>query len=316
MEDKGANKPDRHLNRPANVDGFSLVELLVSVSILSVFAGVTYSTFRVAIRTYDRSETRMLLMQKCRVVLEQVTTDLINLQAIQNDTNLLLVTQDTEDSDSEMSQQDIISFVTLVKAKPDPILQQINGGLAGGTDEMTALQGVATDVQRIIYTVGPEPTTQGSVFDLMSDPGSSDSRGLEEEETGIALLRIATTTLDPETVLQPFLETGEIPVTDLEGNEIQSTVTTISDQIASFDLKYFDGENWYDSWEDEEQIPLAIQVLVSVSEDAVYSIEEFASDAFENRDSNTTNNARTITQSTLVYLLMSANFSEETQTGG
>ena len=57
---------------------------------------------------------------------------------------------------------------------------------------------------------------------------------------GISLLRIATTTLDPEAVLQPFLETGEIPVTDLEGNEIQSTVTTISDQIASFDLKYFD----------------------------------------------------------------------------
>merc|ERR1712000_410821 len=102
----------------------------------------------------------------------------------------------------------------------------------------------------------------------------------------------------------------------LEGNEIQSTVTAISDQIASFDLKYFDGENWYDSWEDQEQIPLAIQVLVSVSEDAIYSTEEFASEAFENRDSSTTNNARTITQSTLVYLLMSANFSDETQTGG
>ena len=316
MEDKSVNKPDCHLSQPVNADGFSLVELLVSASILSVFAGITYSTFRVAIRTYDRAETRMLLTQKCRVVLDQVTTDLINLQAIQNDTNLLLVTQDTEDSDSEMSQQDIISFVTLVKAEPDPILQQINGGLVGGTDEMTVLQGVTTDVQRIIYTVGPEPTPQGSVFDLMSDPSSSDSRGPEEEETGIALLRIATTTLDPETVLQPFLETGEIPVTDLEGNEIQSTVTTISDQIASFDLKYFDGENWYDSWEDQEQIPLAIQVLVSVSEDAIYSTEEFASEAFENRDSSTTNNARTITQSTLVYLLMSANFSDETQTGG
>ena len=125
MEDKSVNKPDRHLSQPANADGFSLVELLVSASILSVFAGITYSTFRVAIRTYDRAETRMLLTQKCRVVLDQVTTDLINLQAIQNDTNLLLVTQDTEDSDSEMRQQDIISFVTLVKAEPDPILHRL-----------------------------------------------------------------------------------------------------------------------------------------------------------------------------------------------
>ena len=294
------------------VEGFSLIELLVSISILSVFAGVTYSTFRMAIRTYDSSEVRILLMQKCRAGLDQVTTDLINLQAIEGDTNLLLVSQDTENRDSEMMQQDIISFVTLVKTTPDPIFQQLNGiSDTSVSGEMTELSNsTTTDVQRVIYMIGPEPLE--SMWDESSLSGQLQTSRLEEDAPEVALLRIATTELDPELIVTPLLETGELPETDEEGNPIEAVVTALATQVSSFDLKYFDGEEWYESWEDLEQIPLAIQVLVSVSEDATYDQDEITTGNFSQSDGTTSNDNRSVTQSTLVYLVMSANFSRET----
>ncbi len=296
------------------VEGFSLIELLVSISILSVFAGVTYSTFRMAIRTYDSSEVRILLMQKCRAGLDQVTTDLINLQAIEGDTNLLLVSQDTENSDSEMMQQDIISFVTLVKTTPDPIFQQLNGiSDTSVSGEMTELSNsTTTDVQRVIYMIGPEPEPLESMWDQSSLSGQLQTSRLEEDAPEVALLRIATTELDPELIVTPLLETGELPETDEEGNPIEAVVTALATQVSSFDLKYFDGEEWYESWEDLEQIPLAIQVLVSVSEDATYDQDEITTGNFSQSDGTTSNDNRSVTQSTLVYLVMSANFSRET----
>ena len=109
-----------------------------------------------------------------------------------------------------------------------------------------------------------------------------------------------------------MLETGELPETDEEGNPIEAVVTALATQVSSFDLKYFDGEEWYESWEDPEQIPLAIQVLVSVSENATYDQDEITSGNFPQSDETTSNNNKSVTQSTLVYLVMSANFSGET----
>ena len=297
-----------------NTDGFSLIELLVSISILSIFAGVTYSTFRMATRTYNNSEVRISLMQKCRASLNQVTIDLVNLQAVEGDTNLLLVSQDTESDDSGIMQQDIISFVTLVKTTPDPIIQQLNriSGIetTSETDELS--NATTTDVQRIIYMIGPEPEPLESMWDPSSLSGQLQANRSEEETTEVSLLRIATTELDPEVIVTPLLETGELPDTDEEGNPIETVVTAIATQVSSFDLKYFDGEEWYESWEDPELIPLAVQVLVSVSEDAIYNQEETNSVSSALSDNAVSSNSGTVTQSTLVYLVMSANFSRET----
>ena len=297
-----------------NTDGFSLIELLVSISILSIFAGVTYSTFRMATRTYNNSEVRISLMQKCRASLNQVTIDLVNLQAVEGDTNLLLVSQDTESGDSGIMQQDIISFVTLVKTTPDPIVQQLNriGGIetSSETDELS--NATTTDVQRIIYMIGPEPEPLESMWDPSSLSGQLQANRSEEETTEVSLLRIATTELDPEVIVTPLLETGELPDTGEEGNPIEAVVTAIATQVSSFDLKYFDGEEWYESWEDPELIPLAVQVLVSISEDATYNQEETNSVSSALSDNAVSSSSGTVTQSTLVYLVMSANFSRET----
>lgn len=279
--------------------GFTLVELLVSVTIMMIMGGAAYSTFNSVIKIYQRSGTRMVLTQKCRVVLDHITADLSNLQAIEGDDNLLIVSQDNP-SETGIGDQDLVSFVTLLPSDPDPILSQLN---APNEQEEAQQESLMTDVKRVAYYIGPDPT------ELEEDPEQQGSRltNDNEESQKPVLLRIATTSLDPETVILPLLDSGTLPTEDEEGNPIQVDIVPLIDQILSFDLKYYDGEDLYDSWEDEEQIPKAIQVTISMSADA-NKIENQTQDEQTNQDIQ--NNM--VTQSTMVYLLMSANFSDPT----
>ena len=279
--------------------GFTLVELLVSVTIMMIMGGAAYSTFNSVIKIYQRSGTRMVLTQKCRVVLDHITADLSNLQAIEGDDNLLIVSQDNP-SETGIGDQDLVSFVTLLPSDPDPILSQLN---APNEQEEEEQESLMTDVKRVAYYIGPDPT------ELEEDPEQQGSRltNDNEESQKPVLLRIATTSLDPETVILPLLDSGTLPTEDEEGNPIQVDIVPLIDQILSFDLKYYDGEDLYDSWEDEEQIPKAIQVTISMSADA-NKIENQTQDEQTNQDIQ--NNM--VTQSTMVYLLMSANFSDPT----
>ena len=281
--------------------GFTLVELLVSVTIMMIMGGAAYSTFNSVIKIYQRSGTRMVLTQKCRVVLDHITADLSNLQAIEGDDNLLIVSQDNP-SETGIGDQDLVSFVTLLPSDPDPILSQLN---APNEQEAEQQESLMTDVKRVAYYIGPDPT------ELEEDPEQQGSRltNDNEESQKPVLLRIATTSLDPETVILPLLDSGTLPTEDEEGNPIQVDIVPLIDQILSFDLKYYDGEDLYDSWEDEEQIPKAIQVTISMSADA-NKMGNQTQDEQTNQDIQ--NNM--VTQSTMVYLLMSANFSDPTAT--
>ena len=265
--------------------GFTLVELLVSVTIMMIMGGAAYSTFNSVIKIYQKSGTRMVLTQKCRIALDYITADLSNLQAIEGDENLLIVSQDNP-SEEAIGDQDLVSFVTLLPSDPDPVLSQLN---ASNEQEEEQQESLMTDVKRVAYYIGPDPT------------------GLEEnsEERGSRLTDDSQE--NPETVILPLLESGTLPVEDEEGNPIQVDVVPLIDQILSFDLKYYDGEELYDSWEDEEQIPKAIQVTISMSADAD-KIEGQSQDVQTSQDIQ--NNL--VTQSTMVYLLMSANFSDPT----
>ena len=164
-------------------------------------------------------------------------------------------------------------------------------------------ESLMTDVKRVAYYIGPDPTGLEENSEERGSRLTDDSQ--ENQQT--VLLRITTTSLDPETVILPLLESGTLPVEDEEGNPIQVDVVPLIDQILSFDLKYYDGEELYDSWEDEEQIPKAIQVTISMSADAD-KIEDQSQDLQTSQDIQ--NNL--VTQSTMVYLLMSANFSDPT----
>ena len=279
--------------------GFTLVELLVSVTIMMIMGGAAYSTFNSVIKIYQKSGTRMILTQKCRIALDYITTDLSNLQAIEGDENLLIVSQDNP-SEEAIGDQDLVSFVTLLPSDPDPVLSQLN---ASNELEEEQQESLMTDVKRVAYYIGPDPTGLEENSEERGSRLTDDS----QEDQQIVLLRITTTSLDPETVILPLLESGTLPVEDEEGNPIQVDVVPLIDQILSFDLKYYDGEELYDSWEDEEQIPKAIQVTISMSADAD-KIEGQSQDVQTSQDIQ--NNM--VTQSTMVYLLMSANFSDPT----
>ena len=279
--------------------GFTLVELLVSVTIMMIMGGAAYSTFNSVIKIYQKSGTRMVLTQKCRIALDYITADLSNLQAIEGDENLLIVSQDNP-SEEAIGDQDLVSFVTLLPSDPDPVLSQLN---ASNEQEEEQQESLMTDVKRVAYYIGPDPTGLEENSEERGSRLTDDS----QEDQQIVLLRITTTSLDPETVILPLLESGTLPVEDEEGNPIQVDVVPLIDQILSFDLKYYDGEELYDSWEDEEQIPKAIQVTISMSADAD-KIEGQSQDIQTSQDIQ--NNM--VTQSTMVYLLMSANFSDPT----
>ena len=285
-----------HTSRLAfHTHGFTLLELLVAVSILVIIGSASYTAFNVALDVYQKSESRIVMTQKCRIALEQVATDLSNLQAVQGDESLVIVSQDNPVT--EGISRDLISFVTLIHTDPDPFLTELNA--ANRTivpDQEINQDQFATDVQRIAYYIGPDIAGQ---FDTEEEDGRTVGGGLltadSDVEEGLALFRLSTTALDVETVIQPLLESDTLPTEDEAGNPIDVDIVPIIDQISSFDVRYYDGEEWYESWENPEMIPTSVVVWVTVV------------GANDQRRQAAT---RTLTQSTMVYLPMSANFSE------
>ena len=292
-----------HISRSIlNPHGFTLLELLVAVSILIIIGGASYTAFNVALDVYQKSESRIVMTQKCRIALERVATDLSNLQAVQGDESLVIVSQDNPIE--EGVDRDLISFVTLIHTDPDPFLAELNAAnqtvVADGDINQNEF---VSDVQRIAYYIGEDIARQ-----IESDQEDEMGIGGElltadsEVDGGLALYRLSTTALEVETVVQPLLESETLPTEDEAGNPIYVNIVPIIDQITSFDVRYYDGEEWYESWDDPEMIPKSVVVWITV--------------AGENGQQRQNTGINTITQSTMVYLPMSANFSEQPPDGG
>jgi prepilin-type N-terminal cleavage/methylation domain-containing protein len=288
-----------HISRSIlNPHGFTLLELLVAVSILIIIGGASYTAFNVALDVYQKSESRIVMTQKCRIALERVATDLSNLQAVQGDESLVIVSQDNPIE--EGVDRDLISFVTLIHTDPDPFLAELNAAnqtvVADGDINQNEF---VSDVQRIAYYIGEDIARQ-----IESDQENETGIGGElltadsEVDGGLALYRLSTTALEVETVVQPLLESETLPTEDEAGNPIYVNIVPIIDQITSFDVRYYDGEEWYESWDDTEMIPKSVVAWVTV--------------VGENGQQQQNTGSNTITQSTMVYLPMSANFSEQT----
>ncbi|MDE0042825.1 MAG: hypothetical protein OXT74_12365, partial [Candidatus Poribacteria bacterium] len=171
---------------------------------------------------------------------------------------------------------------------------QLNQGLGTVQEEESP---PISDVQRVAYYVGPELAQSGA-------ESASQGTDLAAGENGEALVlsRVTTTSIDPETVIASLFNTGTIPTEDENGNPIYVEIAQIIAGVASFDLKYSDGEDWYESWEEINAIPKAVQVLIAV-------LAEDNGRIRQNSDQNT------MTQSTMIYLPMSANFGRQ-GTGG
>lgn len=287
-----------HLSRlTLHTHGFTLLELLVAVSILVIIGGASYTAFNVALDVYQKSESRIAMTQKCRIALERVATDLSNMQAVQGDESLVIVSQDNPIE--EGISRDLISFVTLIQTNPDPFLAELNAvNQRVVTDEDLNPEELVSDVQRIAYYIGEDSARQfeGELGDSI-EMGGELLTTAGEADGGLALYRLSTTALDVETVIQPLLDSQSLPTEDEAGNPIDVNIVPIIDQITSFDVRYYDGEEWYESWDDTEMIPTSVVLWVTV--------------AGGNGQQRQNTNINTITQSTMVYLPMSANFSEQ-----
>ena len=281
--------------------GLTLIEMLIAVSILVIIGGSAYFAFKTAVDAYHRTETKILAAQRCRVAMDRLVTDLQNMYISLEASELALYTQD---GPSQFGDRDMLSFVTLVKTDPDPFLEQL-----ANFQSQNAVQAplpLLSDVQRVAYFVGPELLPGESVLSSRAFQGGVTS-GTSPEQTGeYALFRVATTTLDPEAVISTILQTGEVPQTDENGDPIYVDMATLIAGLASFDLKYFDGETetWNTSWDDSESIPSAVQILITVQGEPQQTVSIDSTQlALQGQPVVQPNS---MTQSTMVYLPASA----------
>lgn len=281
--------------------GFTLVEMLMAVSILVIIGGSAYFAFKTAVDAYQQTKTRILAAQRCRVAMDRLVTDLRNMQVSLEEPELAIYTQD---GPSQLGDRDMLSFVTLVRTDPDPFLKQLESFQAQTSSQPTI--SLVSDVQRVAYFVGPEPVPGESSLGSSNLQDAFTGNTLDQQEGELALFRVRTTTLDPETVIGPFLQTGEVPQTDENGEPIYADISTLIAGLISFDLKYFDAEAeaWRTSWDDTESLPSAVQILITAQGEAQAPVSTNTAQLTTQRQP--TGQSIGMTQSTMVYLPVSA----------
>ena len=281
--------------------GLTLIEMLMAVSILVIIGGSAYFAFKTAVDAYHLTEARILAAQRCRVAMDRLVTDLQNMHISLEAPELALYTQD---GPSQLGERDLLSFVTLVKTDPDPFLEQLMRFQSQNTAQIPAP--LLSDVQRVAYFVGPEPPPGESGLSSGAFQGGMTNDTNDAQIGSYALFRVATTTLDPEAVIGTLLQTGEVPQTDENGDPVYVDIATLAAGLASFDLKYFDGqtERWNTSWDDTESIPSAVQILMTVQGEPQQTVGADATQVAMQRQPTT--QPKGMTQSTMVYLPASA----------
>ena len=282
--------------------GLTLIEMLIAVSILVIIGGSAYFAFKTAVDAYHQTEARILAAQRCRFAMDRIVTELGNMQVALQDPELALYTQD---GPSQSGDQDMLSFVTLVKTDPDPFLAQLSSFQAQNTAQVPLP--LLSDVQRVAYFVAAEPQPGESELNSERFQGGFTDDISDEQSGSYALFRIATTVLDPEVVIGPFLQTGTIPETDENGEPIYVDIATLITGLANFNLQYFDGEAevWNASWDDPESMPSAVQVLITVQGDVQGAVSTDTTQ-FATQSQQPVMPSNSMTQSTMVYLPASA----------
>jgi prepilin-type N-terminal cleavage/methylation domain-containing protein len=243
-----------------DADGFTLVELLLTMTILVMIAGVAYSSFTRALTIYQVDTKALALTQRLRVGLSSVTRDLTNSIVSANDPNLRLY---FEDVPGELPNEglDMISFVAVV----EPIVEDdigeptstqapsMQGQTIQGAAQAEDLLVVPTDLLRIAYVIGPDPNQTASVSAL-------DSTATQ------VLLRVTTSTLDVEEGFGDALVLGGESMLEAL-SDLGATIEVAAQDTRSLNFAFFDGEDWYSQWETEEAgVPRAVRAALTLQE--------------------------------------------------
>ena len=286
-------------NKNRSESGLTLVEMLTAVSVIVIMSGSSYAVFNTAIKVYHRTQSKIIQAQRSRYAFEQLFLDLSQMQADPSDEMLTLFTEDIPTVDGE---RDIISFVTFVKSDPDPFSIQ----LPINPDNITI---PLSDVRRVAYYVGPKVPAldiqNGNIPPPISNVGQTaePSTPITEE---LVLYRVVSTSLNPELVVSSIMNTGVIPTVDESGLPVFGfDVTPVIDGIINFDLKYIDEESMYESWDQTDATPIAVQILITVIDEDRQQSRSSTSDTFS--DSQPPTLPGSLTQSIMVYIPASVN---------
>ena len=282
--------------------GLTLVEMLTAVSVIIILGGASYTVFNTAIDTYHLTESKLIKAQRVRFALDNLITDLSQIQADTSDEMLAIFSQD---SPTAAGDTDILSFVTLVRTDPDLFAEQMR--FRRDATQMPLL----SDVRRVVYYVGEMIPIEMRRNESYIPPPYTASQVTGQNTSApdsLTLYRIATTALDPELVVDAFMNSGTIPQVDESGAPIHFKVTPIVDGIVNFDLKYYDEESPYDMWEQTNAIPLIVQIFISVIDEEVRQRAQTLTQTFVQTPGEIPSDA--LTQSIMVHLPPSANASE------
>lgn len=228
-------------SNPYNM-GFTLIEVMVATVISMMIIGSVYTAFRSSLNVYQRDEARIIMLQRCRVALDRMTRDISNLFFTADDEELMLLTEDFADSET-MIDKDMISFVAIVNPQLDDYYMMLEESeeLILEEDEENPLP---SDLARIIYYVGPDP----------------------EDETVESLMRIETTNLDMEELEEMMEELMSSSPSEETLEGLQSAI--LVGYVGGLNLRYFDGEDWIDAWdmEEEEGLPSGVELTLTITD--------------------------------------------------
>ena len=281
IKNKGYRIPDKHrvssIKYPASrsESGFTLIEILVTTAITMMIIGSIYFSFRSSLSAYQHTETRIIMLQRCRSALDRMAKDISNLFYVEEgDTEtageLILMAQDLSDSELSMD-KDMISFVAIVEPDLEEYYMALeeSGSLTVIDEEENPLP---SDLARIVYYIGPSP----------------------EDEAVQSLMRIETANLDTEELENMLEELLGSSTSEELLEELQASV--LVDYVAGLNIRYFDGEDWVDEWDMEEEgvgLPSAIELTLTIT------------------DANT--REKDLTEAVVVYLPMSEPETEEAE---
>ena len=241
--------------------GFTLIEIMVSTVITMMIIGSVYAAFRSSLNVYQRDETQIIMLQRCRAALDRIARDMSNLFYIADDEEMLVLTEDYADGETEMD-KDMISFVAIVEPRIEQyyIALEEQSELLLDEEEENPLP---SDLARIVYYIGPSP----------------------EDQTVDSLMRVQTSNLDTEELEAMLEELLSGTISEEMEEELQSSV--LVDYVGGLNLRYFDGEDWIDLWdmEEEEGLPNGVEITLTIT------------------DADT--QEKTLTQSVVVYLPLS-----------
>lgn len=263
-----------------NDRGFTLVEIMVATVISLMIISSVYAAFRSSLSAYEHNQARLIILQKCRMSLDRMSRDFNNLFYAQDDEELTLFVEDYTENEQN-TDQDMVSFVTLVNPNLTDYLNALESGevvtqttsssSSDSSEEEETENILPSDLARVVYFIGQSP------------------RNAEVQ----CLFRVETTELDTQEVEDMLSEIQSNSLSDEVQDLLEKSI--LVDNIGGFNVRYFDGEDWADTWDMEEQesLPKAVELTLTVND-------------AENKE-------KPITQAVVIYLPFSASDTEDSQ---